>query len=89
MKRGKQSVKKGVWYIGGKKKKKRRKKQKGRAILFGLIASLAAPVLGEIAKPVFKTIFGRGKKNGTENGNFKKKNFTKSSKSTKWKIFYK
>ena len=61
MKRGKPSVKKGVWYIGGKKKEKK-KKQKGRAILFGLIASLAAPVLGEIAKPVFKTIFGRGRK---------------------------
>ena len=56
MKRGKQTVKKGIWYIGGKKK------QKGGAIPFGLIASLAAPVLGEIAKPVFKTIFGRGRK---------------------------
>ena len=60
MKRGKQTVKKGIWYIGGKKRKN--KKQKGSAIPFGLIASLAAPVLGEIAKPVFKTIFGRGRK---------------------------
>ena len=57
MSRGKQSVKKGVWYIGGRKKKKR---QKGKGIPFGLIASLVAPVLGEVAKPIFKKIFGRG-----------------------------
>ena len=44
-------------------KKTKKKKQKGSAIPYsGLIASLAAPVLGEIAKPVFKTIFGRGRK---------------------------
>ena len=60
MDRGKQSIKKGVWYIGGKRKKKKKKTQKGGAIPFGLIASLAAPVYGEIAKPVFKTIIGRG-----------------------------
>ena len=39
----KQSVKKSVWYIGRKKRK-----QKGRAIPFGLIPSLAAPILGEL-----------------------------------------
>ena len=54
MPRGKQSVKKGVWYIGGKK----RKKQKSGAIPIGLIASLAGPILGEIAKPIFKKIVG-------------------------------
>ena len=54
MPRGKQSVKKGVWCIGGKK----RKKQKGGAIPIGLIASLAGPILGEIAKPIFKKILG-------------------------------
>ena len=54
MPRGKQSVKKGIWYIGGKK----RKKQKGGAIPIGLIASLAGPILGEIAKPIFKNIVG-------------------------------
>ena len=43
MSRGKQFVKKGVWYIGCKKKKKKR--QTGEGIPFGLIASLAAPVL--------------------------------------------
>ena len=64
MNRGKQVVKKGVWYIGGKYRKSRRKKrkQKGGAFPFGLIASLAAPVLGEVAKPLFKKILGRGKK---------------------------
>ena len=46
---GKQSVKKGIWHIGRKYKRapKRRKKQKGGAIPFGLLASVAAPVLGE------------------------------------------
>ena len=61
MHRGKQTVKKGIWRIGGRYKKRKRT-QKGGAIRFGLIASLTAPVLGEIAKPVFKTIFGRGKR---------------------------
>ena len=37
--------KKGVWYIGRKKRK-----QKGGVIPFGLITSLAAPILGEVAK---------------------------------------
>ena len=41
MPRGKQSVKKGVWYLGGKKQKK----QKGGAIPIGLIASLDGPIL--------------------------------------------
>ena len=51
MNRGKQ-VKKGIWYIEGKYRKRRKKrKQKGGAFPFGLIASLAAPVLGEVAKP--------------------------------------
>ena len=41
--RGKQSVRKGVWYIGGKKRWYR--KQRGRGIPFRLIASAAAPFL--------------------------------------------
>ena len=62
MSRGKQSVRKGVWYIGGKYKRapKRKKRQQGGAIPFGLIASLAAPILGEVAKPIFGKILGRG-----------------------------
>ena len=53
MPRGKQAVKKGVWYLGGKKRRGRRKKQKEKGFPFGLIASAAAPLLGEIAKPIF------------------------------------
>ena len=57
MPRGKQIVKKGVWYIGGKKRK-RKQKQKGKGFPFGLVASAAAPFLGEIAKPIFIKNFG-------------------------------
>ena len=51
MPRGKEVVKKDVWYIGGKKKRKQ--KQKGKGFPFGLVASAAAPFLSEIAKPIF------------------------------------
>ena len=55
--REKQSVRKGVWYIGGKKRRYI-KKQRGKGIPFRLIASAAAPFLGEVAKPISKKIFG-------------------------------
>ena len=55
--RGKQSVRKGVWYIGGKKRRYS-KRQRGRGIPFGLIASAAAPFIGEVAKPLSKKTFG-------------------------------
>ena len=58
MTRGKQYIKKGVWYIGKKKKRK----QKGAGIPIGLLASIGAPILGEIAKPIFGNIFGRGRR---------------------------
>ena len=66
--RGKQSVKKGVWYIGGKYKRapKRKKKQKGSAITFALLASLPAPVLGEIAKALLGKMIGRGLRKTTK-----------------------
>ena len=32
----------------------KKRKQKGGAIPFGLIASLAGPILGDVAKPIFK-----------------------------------
>ena len=57
MPREKEIVKKGAWYIGGKKRKQKQK-QKGKGFPFGLVASAAAPFLGEIAKPIFKKIFG-------------------------------
>ena len=87
MSRGKQFVKKGVWYIGCKKKKKKR--QTGEGIPFGIIASLAAPVLWEVAKPILNKIFGKGKpikrkphkkiEDGKTKSNSKKKSSTKSS----------
>ena len=56
--RGKQSVKKGIWYVGGRKRYRKRTKtgQRGRRLLIGLIASAAAPFLGETGKPIFKKI---------------------------------
>ena len=56
-KRGKQSVKKGIWYIGGKRKT--RKWQRGKGFQLGLLASIRAPILGEVAKPILGKIFGR------------------------------
>ena len=56
--RGKQYVKTGVWYTGCGKKRK----QKGGAFPLGLLASIGAPILGEIAKPILGKIFGRGRK---------------------------
>ena len=58
--RGKQSVKKGIWHIGGKYKRAPKRRQKGGAIPLGLLASIGAPILGEIAKPILGKILGRG-----------------------------
>ena len=58
--RGKQSVKKGIWHIGGKYKRAPKRRQKGGAIPLGLLASIGAPILGEIAKLVLGKILGRG-----------------------------
>ena len=60
--RGLQSVKKGIWYLGGGLGGRRRKRQKGRAFPFGLIASDVLLRLGKVAKPIFKKIFGRGRR---------------------------
>ena len=51
--RAKQSVKEGVWYIG-RKRKYRKKKQRGKGFPIGLLASAAAPIPGEVAKPILK-----------------------------------
>ena len=60
MVRGKQSVKKWVWYIGSRYKRAPKRRQRGSAIPLGLLASIGAPILDEIAKPSFGKIFGRG-----------------------------
>ena len=39
-----------------------KKRQQGKGFPIGLITSAAAPLLGEIAKSIFKTIFGRGRR---------------------------
>ena len=46
-------------YRGGRKYRKKR--QQGKSFPIGLLASAAAPILGEGAKPLLKKIFG-GKK---------------------------
>ena len=59
MLRGRQSIKKGVWHIVG------RRKQKGGAFSLGLLAGLAGPLIGAVAKPIFKKILdGRIKTRG-------------------------
>ena len=63
----KQSVKKGIWYLGEKRKIKPRVKkgQQGKGFPIGLLASESAPLLGEIATSIFKTIFWKRKKKKT------------------------
>ena len=63
--REKQCVRKGVCYIGGRKRRRRKiyRKQRGTDFPIGLLASAAAPFLGEIAKPIVKKVFsGRRKR---------------------------
>ena len=55
-KRGKQSVKKGIWYLSG------RKRQRGKGFPLGLLASIGALIIGEVAKPILGKMFGRGKR---------------------------
>ena len=38
------------------------KRQRGGAFPFGLIESATLPLLGEVAKPIFKKFFGRGRR---------------------------
>ena len=59
--RGKQSVKKGVWYIR-QKRKYRKRKQRGKGFPIGLLASAVTPILGEAAKPILKIFFGGRKR---------------------------
>lgn len=60
---GKQSVKKAIWYFRRKKPRiKTKRGQKRGTLPIGLIAFATTPLLSEVAKPIFKTIFGRGKR---------------------------
>ena len=57
MSRGKQFVKKRCLVYWRKKRN-----QKGGTIPIGLLASIGAPILGDIAKPILGKNFGRGRK---------------------------
>ena len=43
-------------------KEYRKRKQRGKGFPTGLSASAAAPILGEVAKPILKKIFGGRKR---------------------------
>ena len=51
--------------------------QKGGAIPFGLLASIAAPVSDEVAKPILGKIFGRGR---NQRKRLKKKMYKKKTR---------
>ena len=51
--RRKQSARGGVWYMGGRKR--HRVRPRGGMFPFGAIA---APILGAVAQPLLKNIFG-------------------------------
>ena len=53
----KQSVKRGVWYIGGRCRRRRRQ-QGGFLPIAGLLRSVAAPLISEITKPILRKIVG-------------------------------
>lgn len=59
--RGRQFVKKAVWYIGGKRRKlgkRKKKEQRRKGLPIGLKVSAAGPFLGENTKPISKKNFG-------------------------------
>ena len=62
--RGRQYVRKGVWYVGGRRRIRRGKKGKrgGFLLLAGLLGAAAGPILGEIAKPLCKKFIGGGRR---------------------------
>ena len=84
--RGKKSVKKGVWYIGGKRRYRKRK-QKGKGFAIGLLASAAAPILGEVAKPILKKNFGGRKRRTKRKNNASSMRCPTGSKLAQWYIF--
>ena len=56
--RRKQSLKGGVWHLEGKRRRKKRRQNGGFLLIAGLLGSIAAPFIGEIAKPILKKIVG-------------------------------
>ena len=62
--RGKKSVRKDVWSTGGRKRRRWKiyRTQRGKGFPIGLLASAAAPFLGQIAKPTLKKVFSGRKR---------------------------
>ena len=60
--RGRQSVRKGVWYLGGRRRKRIKRGKKGQRGAFfplaGLLGAATGPIIGEIAKPLLKKFIG-------------------------------
>ena len=52
-----------------KNKNNNKKRQQGKGLPIGLIESVAAPLLGKIAKPIFKASFGRRRRKDDERKN--------------------
>ena len=65
--RRRKSVRKSVWYLGGRRKKRIRRGKKGQRGGFfplpGLLGAAAGPIIGEIAKPLLKKFTG-GRRRG-------------------------
>ena len=59
----KQSVKRGVWYIVGRRRRQRGQKG-GFLPIAGILGSVAAPRIDEIAKPILINIVGCRKVKG-------------------------
>ena len=94
MSRAKQSVKKGVWYIGGKKNKtKQNKNKKVKEFLQDLLLQLHELYYQRSQNQFLKKYLEEKSpvkklKDGKANDNFKKKSKSKSSKSAKRQIFH-
>ena len=62
MSREKQSVKKTFGTLGGDIKEQEKEDRVMGQYLSGLLASIGAPILGEIAKPILGKILGRSRR---------------------------
>ena len=56
--RRKQSVRGSVWHLGGKRRRRKSGQKGGFLPIAGLLGSVAAPLIGEIAKPILKKVVG-------------------------------
>ena len=65
--RRKQSVRRGVWYLGGRRRKIKIERHKGGAFsLMGLLVAAATPVLSEVAKPLLRQFIGGRRRRRTQ-----------------------